>query len=79
MHMGIDTVELEGTAFDVKVKEGDTIEVGQSLARMYRNKVEEAGKDTSILVVFTNLNETQTLEIEAEKEVKGTDYIGRIK
>lgn len=79
VHMGIDTVELEGTAFDVKVKEGDTIEVGQSLARMYRNKVEEAGKDTSILVVFTNLNETQTLEIEAEKEVKGTDYIGRIK
>ena len=78
VHMGIDTVELKGQAFDVKVEEDQVIEAGQPLATMYRSKVEEADKDTSIMVVFTNLKEGQSFELTAENNVKATDRIGRI-
>ncbi|GEK89593.1 PTS system, glucose-specific IIC component [Alkalibacterium putridalgicola] len=78
VHMGIDTVELEGAAFDVKVEADQTVEAGQSLATMYRSKVEEADKDTSIMVVFTNLKENQSFELTADNDVKATDRIGRV-
>lgn len=78
VHMGIDTVELEGAAFDVKVEADQTVEAGQSLATMYRSKVEEADKDISIMVVFTNLKENQSFELTADNDVKATDRIGRV-
>ncbi|WP_080146537.1 PTS transporter subunit IIBC [Marinilactibacillus piezotolerans] len=78
VHMGIDTVELKGQAFDVKVEEDQTVEAGQPLATMYRSKVEEADKDTSIMVVFTNLKETQSFELTAEGNVQAADQIGHV-
>ncbi|WP_125589038.1 PTS sugar transporter subunit IIA [Companilactobacillus jidongensis] len=57
VHMGIDTVELKGIPFDIAVNVGDEVNAGQQVATMDLNKIEEAGKDTTTMVVMTNGND----------------------
>ena len=54
LHLGVDTVELEGTPFDLSVKVGDTVKAGQSLGTMDLEAVRAAGKATTAIVVLTN-------------------------
>lgn len=54
LHLGVDTVELEGKPFVMDLAPGDRVEAGQELASMNRALVEQAGKDTTIIVAITN-------------------------
>lgn len=54
IHMGLDTVELEGKPFDVKVSDGEKVSAGQELAVMNLEDIKTAGKDTTIIVTVTN-------------------------
>ncbi len=54
LHLGVDTVELEGAPFDLSVKVGDTVKAGQSLGAMDLEAVRAAGKATAAIVVLTN-------------------------
>lgn len=56
IHMGIDTVALEGKGFDLKVAQGDKVSAGQQLASMDLEYVLDQGKETTIIVVITNLD-----------------------
>lgn len=51
IHMGIDTVDLNGEPFDVQVKEGQIITRGEILAQMDLDAIQTAGKDSMIIVV----------------------------
>ena len=79
VHMGIDTVELQGSAFDVFIEEGQTVKAGDALATMNRAAVKEAGKATDILVVFTNLTEDQAFDLTETGESTASTVIGKIK
>lgn len=57
IHIGIDTVELEGQYFEVAVKQGDTVTQGEKIAVVDFNKVKEKGYDPTVIVVITNTNE----------------------
>lgn len=78
VHMGIDTVELKGSAFDVKVKEGQQIQAGDILATMNRRQVKDAGKDTVILVVFTNLTDEQSFVLDSKSDISHSERIGTV-
>mgnify|MGYP002741749927 CR=1 FL=1 len=54
LHLGVDTVELEGAPFDLNVRVGDTVKAGQSLGTMDLEAVRAAGKATTAIVVLTN-------------------------
>lgn len=54
LHMGIDTVELEGRPFTVKVHEGDQIDPETELAEMDLKQVKSAGKQPTVLTIITN-------------------------
>ena len=54
LHLGVDTVELEGAPFDLSVKVGDTVKAGQALGTMDLEAVRAAGKATTAIVVLTN-------------------------
>lgn len=54
LHLGVDTVELEGKPFNLSVSVGDTLEAGQRLGTMDLAAVREAGKATTAIVVLTN-------------------------
>ncbi|PPF46743.1 PTS beta-glucoside transporter subunit IIABC [Pseudoclavibacter sp. AY1F1] len=55
VHMGIDTVELEGAPFSMHVEVDERVEAGQPLGRMDLAAVEAAGKSTMTMVIFLNL------------------------
>lgn len=54
IHIGIDTVNLQGQYFTAHVKDGDTVKAGQPLVTFELDKVKAAGYDTVIPVVFTD-------------------------
>ncbi|KQB86379.1 glucose PTS transporter subunit IIA [Corynebacterium lowii] len=54
LHLGIDTVELGGSPFDIAVAKGDTVERGQVIAHMDAAAITEAGKSTTTIVAVTN-------------------------
>ena len=54
LHLGVDTVELEGVPFDLSVSVGDTVKAGEPLGTMDLEAVRTAGKATTAIVVLTN-------------------------
>ncbi|MDF9825070.1 PTS system beta-glucosides-specific IIC component [Breznakia sp. PF5-3] len=57
VHIGIDTVELEGKGFEVFVKQGDKVSAGQPLIRMDLDFIKKEGYDSTVIVVVTNTND----------------------
>ena len=57
LHLGIDTVELQGKPFTMKVKEGDKVTPDTQLIEMDLKQVKDAGKDTTVMTLITNSNE----------------------
>ncbi|KRN99265.1 N-acetylglucosamine-specific PTS transporter subunit IIBC [Companilactobacillus kimchiensis] len=55
VHMGIDTVQLKGEPFEIKVKDGQTVKHGDQLAQVDLAKIEQAGKKTDMMVIVTNM------------------------
>lgn len=54
IHIGINTVALDGKHFDAKVQQGDHVEVGQLLLTFDLAAIQQAGYDTQTMVVVTN-------------------------
>ncbi|MGM0125288.1 PTS system, IIBC component [Enterococcus sp. AZ194] len=54
IHMGIDTVEMKETAFEIFVSEGQEVTASTPIANADLEKIKAAGKMTTMLVVFTN-------------------------
>ena len=54
IHIGIDTVKLNGQYFTSHVKQGDIVIAGDLLATVDFDKVKEAGYDPSVIVVDTS-------------------------
>ncbi|AIG66165.1 PTS sugar transporter subunit IIA [Weissella tructae] len=54
MHMGIDTVSLDGAPFEMMVKEGDVVEAGEAVANVDWDQITAAGLPTTTMIVITN-------------------------
>lgn len=54
VHMGVDTVQLGGSCFDVVVSQGDKIRKGDLLATARFEAILAAGYDTDVFVILTN-------------------------
>ncbi|MFP7217232.1 glucose PTS transporter subunit IIA [Lactococcus garvieae] len=51
IHMGIDTVDLQGKPFTIKVQEGQSIKHGDFLAKMDTEEIKSAGKEDMVIIV----------------------------
>ena len=69
IHVGLDTVNLEGKGFDVKVKQGDQVTAGQELVRVDRKTIEDAGYSLTTPVLITNTDKFASVEVIAEGEI----------
>ena len=78
LHVGIDTVQLEGKYFDVHVTAGQTVKKGDCLMDVDFGKIAEEGYDTSICLIFAELAEGYHVEREPEGTVKAGDPIAAI-
>lgn len=54
IHIGIDTVKMEGAGFEALVKEGDRVKMGQDLILFDIEKIKQAGYDTTVAVLVAN-------------------------
>ncbi|ENZ5664412.1 PTS system trehalose-specific EIIBC component [Enterococcus hirae] len=77
VHMGLDTVELNGLPFTIHVKEGDSVTPKTQLADMDLTAIEQAGKKTDILVVLTNNEKVAALTLDQTGLVRHSEKIGK--
>ncbi|MBQ7215910.1 MAG: PTS glucose transporter subunit IIA [Synergistaceae bacterium] len=54
MHIGMDTVELNGKFYEPQVKQGDKVKKGQLLIKFDLDEIQKAGYDTVTPIVITN-------------------------
>jgi phosphotransferase system IIA component len=62
IHVGIDTVNLKGEGFDVKVKNGDRVETGTPLVTFDRAVIEKAGYPLITPVIVLNGDTFDTVD-----------------
>lgn len=78
VHIGIDTVELEGQFFDVLVKQGDSVKSGQPIVDVDFEKVKAAGYEIPVIIIITNTNEYLDIIPIADKDVKVNESVMNI-
>ncbi|CZQ86100.1 phosphotransferase system sugar-specific permease eiia type 1 [Trichococcus palustris] len=62
IHIGLDTVELNGQGFQVLVEEGERIAVGDALVRFDKDFIQSKGYDLTTPVIMTNTKEFSSLD-----------------
>ncbi|WP_163655389.1 beta-glucoside-specific PTS transporter subunit IIABC [Listeria sp. PSOL-1] len=70
IHIGMDTVQLEGQYFTAHVKQGDKIEQGQLLSEFDIPAIQAAGYDITTPVVVTNTEKYLDILVVDEKNIK---------
>ena len=62
LHVGIDTVNMNGDGFEAFVKQGDVVKAGQTLVMADLDKIEKAGLSTQTMVIVTNSAQYTSIE-----------------
>ena len=75
LHIGIDTVNLQGKHFTTHVKDGDTVKAGQPLITFELEQVKKAGYDTVIPLVFTDPDHQIDMDSLRMRYVKHGDIV----
>ena len=78
LHIGIDTVNLKGKGFEVKVKAKDRVNKGDVLCVFDMDTIKSAGLDTITPMVICNSDEYGSVEILPKNSVKAGDAIMRV-
>ncbi len=75
MHVGLDTVQLNGDHFTAHVKQGDAVKKGQLLLTFDKAAIEQAGYQTQTPIIITNPSNYQVDPLMQEGSVKVNDAI----
>ena len=75
MHVGMDTVQLEGKGFKAFVETGETVKQGQKLLEFDRKLISEAGYSLVTPVLVTNSDDFEQVEITGDEKVKAGDLL----
>jgi PTS system sucrose-specific IIC component len=66
IHVGVDTVNMQGDGFECLVNEGDEVKLGQPLIRFSREKIKAAGYSDTVAVLLTNSDDLEGVECGAK-------------
>lgn len=73
VHVGLDTVALNGIPFSAKIKEGQKVQAGDLLVVADLAAIKSADRETTIIVAFTNQADIESVELVAQgKQVAKT-------
>ncbi|WP_353892844.1 PTS glucose transporter subunit IIA [Proteinivorax hydrogeniformans] len=61
IHIGLETVNLKGEGFDVKVKAGDKVKIGEPLVIFNRDYISKNAKSLVTPIVITNADEMEAI------------------
>lgn len=80
MHIGMDTVELEGQGFETFVKQGDKVKAGDLLVRFDIEAIKAAGYSVITPIVITNTEHfADVLELNQEELIASEDFLAIVK
>ena len=66
IHVGVDTVKMNGEGFTCLVKEDEAVKAGQPLIRFSRAKIKAAGFSDTVAVLLTNSDDLEDVECGAK-------------
>ena len=75
IHIGIDTVNLQGKYFEAHVKTGDRVKTGDLLISFDQEAVQKEGYETVTPVLVTNSDEFKCISVTAEGKIKKGDRL----
>ncbi|HIZ71177.1 MAG TPA: PTS glucose transporter subunit IIA [Candidatus Atopostipes pullistercoris] len=78
VHIGIDTVELEGSPFEVFVSEGDKVTKDTLLANVDLEALKELEKSDTVIIVFTNMDDVDDFTIDHNGSQTHGEVIGSV-
>lgn len=78
IHVGLDTVELNGAPFEIKVRAEQSVKKGDLLLVADLEKIKEAGKNTITPVVICNSDAYAKIEAFTDKEVVPGDDVMKL-
>ena len=70
IHVGLDTVSMNGRGFQVYVKEGDTVRCGQKLLSFSKSAIKSAGFLDTTAVLVVNSSDYQSVEVCKKGSIK---------
>ena len=78
VHIGLDTVSLEGKPFTVHVSEGQKVAAGDLLVTADLDAIREAGRKTSTVVVFTNGDVLKSVKLEQTGSLAAKTAVAKV-
>lgn len=78
VHIGLDTVSLEGKPFTVHVSEGQKVAAGDHLVTADLDAIREAGRKTSTVVVFTNGDVLKSVKLEQTGSLAAKTAVAKV-
>ena len=79
IHVGIDTVTMNGEGFEAKVAQGDKVKAGDILGTFDSNKIAAAGLDDTTMVIVTNTADYASVTPVATGSVAKGDAVIEVK
>lgn len=80
IHVGIQTVALEGNCFEAKVKDGDIVQPGKTLSVVDFKAIKESGFDIPVIMTIVNTNEVKEVKpLAIGEEVKTKNVVLNVK
>ncbi|MDR9571354.1 PTS transporter subunit IIBC [Streptococcus pneumoniae] len=78
VHIGLDTVSLEGKPFTVHVAEGQKVAAGDLLVIADLDAIRAAGRETSTVVVFTNAEAIKSVKLEQTGSLAAKTAVAKV-
>lgn len=69
IHIGIDTVDMNGDGFEILVKEGQKVKTGTPLVRFDAEKIKAAGHPATTMLIITDAAENKNITFDVDKQV----------
>ncbi|EOL43539.1 beta-glucoside-specific PTS transporter subunit IIABC [Enterococcus caccae] len=80
MHIGMDTVEMDGDGFDILVKQGDKVKQGDLLVKFDIEKIKAAGHPVVTPIVVTNSGDyLDVLDMDQTDVLHGEDFLAIVR
>lgn len=75
IHVGLDTVRLEGKYFTSHIEQGQTVKKGQKLVSFDIAEIEAAGFSVEVPIIVTNTADYEDIVLTTEKDLQQQDFL----
>ena len=75
IHIGVDTVKMNGKGFTPLVKEGDKVSKGQQILKFSKKEIQAAGYNDTVVVLVTNSSDLENMKIVKTGKVNAGEIV----